>query len=48
MNDQTYVCAICNQAFIKGWSDEEAIAELENDFVGFSLDQCKIVCDDCY
>src|SRR6266567_9337423 len=48
MNDQTYTCAQCDQTFIKGWSDDEAIAELKSSHPGFDIDDCKMICDDCY
>src|SRR6266567_841058 len=48
MNDQTYTCAQCDQTFIKGWSDGEAIAELKSSYPGFDIDDCKMICDDCY
>lgn len=44
----TYKCAVCEGVFEEGWSDEEAVAELNKDFPGFTKDQCDIVCEDCY
>lgn len=41
-------CAICGGVFTKGWSEEEAIAEMKRDFPNFDLEQCDVVCDDCY
>lgn len=45
---QTYTCALCNQTFTKGWSDEEALAELEKEFPLMAIEHCAVVCDDCY
>lgn len=41
-------CAICGGVFTKGWSEEEAIAEMKKDFPDFILEQCDVICDDCY
>jgi hypothetical protein len=46
MNDQ-YKCAMCDGVFIKGWSDEEAAAELKATF-NVSPNECDLVCNDCY
>ena len=43
-----YKCAACHGVFDKGWSDEEAKAELGVNFPGMTTDDCGIVCDDCY
>lgn len=47
MND-TFTCAMCKGTYEKGWSDEEAEAELGETFEGFTPDECEVVCDDCY
>ena len=44
----TYKCAVCGEVHEKSWSDEEAAAELAENFPGFEPDDCGIVCDDCY
>lgn len=44
----TYQCAACGETFEKGWSDEEAAAELEANFSGVATDDCDLVCDGCY
>lgn len=44
----TYVCAVCEGTFDKGWSDEEADAERAEQFPGFEQSDCDLVCDDCY
>lgn len=45
---ETYKCAACGETFSKGWSEAEAIDELNDNFPGFTTDECDIVCDDCY
>jgi hypothetical protein len=49
MNDSTYKCASCQGVFEKGWSDEEAAKEYENEF-GQSIndEETELICDDCY
>jgi len=48
MAKPTYTCALCKGVFEFGWSDEEAKAELEENFEGFTTEECDVVCDDCY
>lgn len=43
----TYTCALCGGTFNKGWSDEEAEAELASTFA-VPKDECDLVCDNCY
>lgn len=43
-----YDCSMCGVTFESGWSHEEAIAEKERDFGDVSLEECDVVCDDCY
>lgn len=45
---EQYTCEACGETFDKGWSDEEAILELEEEFPGFATSDCGLVCDDCY
>ncbi len=47
MSDQ-YTCTICKGIFDKGWSDEEAAAEKEEIFGSVPLEECDLVCDDCF
>jgi hypothetical protein len=42
-----YTCDVCHQTFKYAWSDEEAKKELEQNF-GVSVEECGLVCDDCY
>lgn len=48
MKDNEFQCAVCGGIFEKAWSEEEAEAELKNDFPGFVKEECDTVCDDCY
>ena len=48
MNLNEYKCAVCQNVYEKGQTDEEAQVELENNFGHFELEECDIVCDDCY
>lgn len=43
-----FTCAACGETFDKELSDEEAEAQLEDEFPGFTPDDCDIVCDDCF
>lgn len=38
----------CGEAFISGWSDEEAKAEAEATFTPAELVDAAIVCEDCW
>lgn len=48
MKPNEYKCTCCKGIFTKGWSDEEAKAELADTFPGFEEEECDLVCDDCY
>lgn len=41
-------CAMCREVFYKGRPDGEAAAEHEERFPTISLDDCDLVCDDCF
>lgn len=43
-----FVCVRCEQEFTSESPPGVAEAELEQDFPGMSIDDCAIVCDDCY
>ena len=43
-----YLCAMCNEVYEKGRSDEEAAAELLRDFGHVPVEECDLVCDTCY
>ena len=44
----TYKCSVCGGIFEKELSEEEAEKQLEEEFPGYTKDECEIVCDDCY
>ena len=49
MKANEYKCAICGGIFEKGWTDEEAIKEMKDNFgKEMTVDDCGLVCDDCY
>ena len=43
-----YRCSMCGGVFDKGWSDDEAKKELDATFPGIKVEDCDVVCDDCY
>ena len=43
-----YECAECHGIYEKAWSDEEAIQEKEALFPNVNIEDCEIVCDDCF
>lgn len=48
MSKETFQCAVCGGIFTPTWDDSEAVQEFEENFPGYSVDDCDIVCDDCY
>jgi PHP family Zn ribbon phosphoesterase len=48
MKSNEYKCATCGGVFEKGWSDDEAVAELDATFVVVPVEDCVLVFDDCY
>lgn len=48
MNPNEYKCAMCRGVFEKEWTDEEAVAELQEDFGAVPIEDCAVICDDCY
>ena len=48
MKPNEYRCAACKGVFEKGWSEDEAVAELGQAFPDFEPGECEVVCDDCY
>ena len=46
---ETYECGSCHGTFDKGWSDQEAEAEMAENYPdGLDADDREIICDDCY
>jgi hypothetical protein len=50
VNDFTkdFTCDKCNEAFYKGWSDEEAMKEFEEAPWNVPDDEIGVICDDCF
>ena len=47
----TFTCDNCGETHEKGWSDEEAAAEAQENFPGIDIasrDEAGVVCDACY
>lgn len=44
----TFICEECKKEFIKEWSDDEAEIEFKTEFPDFPMENCAIVCEDCY
>lgn len=46
------VCAKCGESFQPTnnakWNEEQAVKELEQKFPGTRLEECVVLCDDCY
>jgi hypothetical protein len=49
MELNTYKSAMCGGVFDYEWTDEEAVAEM-NQYYGkdFKKEDCEVVCDDCF
>lgn len=47
-NNNEFTCALCQRTFPKGWTDEEAKAEKEELFPNTDVDDCEIVCHECF
>lgn len=39
-------CEMCDGIYLRGWTEEEAKAEAVAN--GFDVNDCGMVCDDCY
>jgi len=49
MIGDSYQCTICKGVFIKTLSEDQEIAQLEDEFgEGWMPDDCDVVCDDCF
>lgn len=48
MDEQTYTCAMCGGVFESDWSDEDALAEKDALWGDTPVDECDVVCDDCW
>lgn len=48
-NGAFFTCEKCNETFPKGWSDEEALAEMEKNGLGnLNEDELGVLCEECY
>ena len=47
MNNE-FTCEMCHGTFEKGWTDEEAEAELKQLFAPVPAEECGLICDDCF
>ena len=45
---EEYKCAMCGGIFEKTTPEEEAKAELKKFFGDISINDCNIICDDCW
>jgi PHP family Zn ribbon phosphoesterase len=43
-----YRCATCEGVFKKGLTDEEALKELKDRHPETPVEECALVCDDCF
>lgn len=44
---ETFRCDRCNRIFPKGWSDEDALAEMLERFPGMKASDFTVLCDSC-
>lgn len=47
MKNNEFQCAVCKRRFEKGWTEEEALANLAEQWPGATPEECDMVCDDC-
>lgn len=47
MNNE-YTCAMCKGVFKRITPEDEVLAELKEFFGAVSVDDCELVCDDCW
>jgi len=48
LKENQYQCENCGGIFERGQSDEKALEELSKEFPNTSIDNCVLVCDNCY
>ena len=48
VKENEFKCELCGNVYDKGWSDEEAKQEYFDNFDDTNIDDCGMVCDDCY
>lgn len=44
---ETFRCDRCKRVFPKGWSDENALAEMRERFPGMEASDFTVLCDSC-
>ena len=44
----TFSCDMCHEEIVKGWSEQDALEELHENFPGYTIEECSPVCGDCY
>ena len=47
-DDKYFKCDECGNVYEKNLSEEEAVEQLASEFPGANINECGIVCDDCY
>jgi len=45
---EEFTCAVCEGVFNKGRSEEEALAEKDRLWGELPVEECDLVCDDCF
>ena len=46
---EVFTCELCEESFPKtGWSDEEAVVEMKEEFGDIPEKDRSVLCDDCY
>ena len=48
MSDRTFKCTMCHETYPKGWSDEEAMKEYEENYGKHMGEEMDVVCDACH
>jgi hypothetical protein len=52
MKTDQFKCALCKDIFDteedKGWNEEKRVKELRQNFGNVPVEECDVVCDDCY
>ncbi len=44
----TYICSMCKGEFEYNWTEEEAVAEKNENFPDVPMKECDIICDVCW
>ncbi len=46
--ERTFKCAMCHETFIKGWTDDDAMKEYEQNYGQHMGEEYDTVCDACH